>query len=80
MINIDDSINQNKTEHKIPDHSYIVFITGGSGSLKTKSLIYLINHRSSNEYSTIDKIYLYAKDPFQPKYQILINKCMQRCS
>ena len=32
-------------------------------------LLYLIN----NEEGT-DKIYLYAKDPFEAKYQLLINK------
>ena len=34
-----------------------------------KSLFNLINHQPD-----IDKIYLYAKDPYEAKYQFLINK------
>ena len=30
----------------------------------------LINHQQD-----IDKIYLYAKDPYEPKYQLLLKKC-----
>ena len=33
------------------------------------SLFDLINHQAS-----IDEIYLYAKDPYEAKYQLLINK------
>ena len=43
---------------------------GGSGSGKTNALLNLINNRSD-----IDKIYLYTKDPYEVKYQYLINKC-----
>ena len=32
-------------------------------------MLNLINHESN-----IDKIYLYAKDPYEAKYQLLINK------
>ena len=42
---------------------------GGSGSRKTNALITLINHAPD-----INKIYLYAKDPYQAKFQLLINK------
>ena len=42
---------------------------GGSGSQKTNALRTLINHAPD-----INKIYLYAKDPYQAKYQLLINK------
>ena len=42
---------------------------GGSGSGKTNALLNLINNRPD-----IDKIYLYAKDPYEAKYQYLINK------
>ena len=45
------------------------FWTGGSGSGKTNSLLNLIE----NQLDT-DKIYLYAKYPYQSKYQCLINK------
>ena len=42
---------------------------GGSGSGKTNALLNLINKQPD-----IDKIYLYAKDLYEPKYQFLINK------
>ena len=42
---------------------------GGSGSGKTNSLFNLINDKPD-----IDKLYLYAKDPYEAKYQSLINK------
>ena len=43
--------------------------TGDSGSGKTNSLFNLINQQAD-----IDKIYLYAKDPWEAKYQLSINK------
>ena len=46
-----------------------VLIIGGSGSKKTNALLNLINNQPD-----IDKIYLYAKDPYEAKYQYLINK------
>ena len=36
---------------------------------KTNVLLNLINHEPD-----IDKIYVYAKDPYKAKYQLLINK------
>ena len=74
MINFDDYANENKTEHNkswpyIPDHLYRTLIIGGSGSGKTKFLLNLIENQPD-----IDKIYLYAKDPYESKYQYLINK------
>ena len=53
----------------IPDHPYRILITGGSGSGKTNLLLNLINNQPD-----IDKIYLYAKDPYEAKYQYLISK------
>ena len=44
-------------------------IIGGSGSGKTNALLNLIN-----EQDHIDKIYLYAKDLSEPKYEYLIKK------
>ena len=41
----------------------------GSGSRKTKALLNLIN-----EQDDIDKIYLYARDLSEPKYEYLIKK------
>ena len=52
----------------IPDHPYRILITGGSGSGKTNVLLNLIKY----ERPDIDKIYLYLKDPFESKYQLLI--------
>ena len=74
MINFDDYTNENIIEHNskwpyIPDHPYRILIIGGSGSGKTTALLNLINNQSD-----IDKIYLYAKDPCEKKYQYLINK------
>ena len=66
--------NEIKTEHNlkwpyIPDHLYIILIVGGAGSGKTNALLNLINNQPD-----IDKIYLYAKDPYEVKYQYLIKK------
>ena len=46
-----------------------MLIIGGSGSGKTNALLTLMNNQPD-----IDKIYLYAKDPYEAKYQFLINK------
>ena len=74
MINFDDYTNENKIEHNlrwphIPDHPYRILIVGGSRSGKTNALLNLINNQPD-----INKIYLYAKDPCETKYQYLINK------
>ena len=74
MINFDDCTNENKIEHNskwpyISDHPYRILMVGGSGSGKTNALLNLINNQPD-----VDKIYLYAKDPFEEKYQYLINK------
>ena len=74
MINFGDYANENKTEHNlkwpyIPDYPYRILIIGGSGSVKANALLNLINNQPD-----IDKIYLYAKDPYEAKYQFLINK------
>ena len=72
MINLDNIINNNNNNHNekqpyIPDHPYRILIIGGSGSGKTNTLLNLIN-----EQKDIDKIYLYAKDLSEPKYEYLI--------
>ena len=74
MINFDDVVKEEIKEHnlnwsQIPDHPYRILIFGGSGFGKTNSLFNLINQQPD-----IDKIYLYAKDPYEAKYQYLINK------
>ena len=74
MINFDDYVTENKTQDNskwpyIPDHPNRILIIGGSGSGKTNALLNLINNQPD-----IDTIYLYAKDPYEAKYQFLINK------
>ena len=72
MINLDNIVNNNNEKHNekwpyIPDHLYRILIIGGSGSGKANTLLYLIN-----EQKDIDKIYLYAKDLSESKYEYLI--------
>ena len=50
-------------------------INGGSGSGKTNVLLDLMNEHNKDLITSIDKIYIYAKDLNEPKYQILIKKC-----
>ena len=74
MIKFDDYTNENKRQHNlkwpyIPDHPYRISIIGGSGSGKTNALLNLINNQPD-----IYKIYLHEKDPYEAKYQYLINK------
>ena len=74
MINFDGYANENKTEHNLKwpyilDHSYRILIVGGFGSGKTNALLNLINNQADN-----DKMYLYAKDPYEAKYKFLINE------
>ena len=78
MINFDDYANENKTKHnqkqsQILDHPYRILIIGGLRSGKTNALLNLINNLPD-----IDKIYLYAKDPYEAKYQFLTNKRKSR--
>ena len=74
MINLDSITDESNKEHNekwpfISDHPYRSLIIGGSGSGKTNALLNLIN-----EQSYIDKIYLYARDLSEPKYEYLIKK------
>ena len=74
MFSFDDHTNENKTQHNLKwpyilDHPYRILIIGGSGSGKTNALL-----KSINNQPDIDKIYLYVKDPYEPKNQFLINK------
>ena len=68
MINFDDYTNENKINHN-PDNQYRLLIIAGSGSGKTNTLLNLIENQLD-----IDKIYLYVKDLYESKYQLLINK------
>ena len=71
MINFDVT-EENIKEHKlnqpqIPYHPYSILIIGGYGSGKIILLFNLINKQAD-----IDQIYLYAEDPYEGKYQLLI--------
>ena len=64
MFNSDYITKEDIKEHdpnwlEIPDHPYRI----------SNALLNLINNEPD-----IDKIYLYAKDPYKAKYQLLINK------
>ena len=50
-----------------------MLIIGGSGSGKANTLLNLIKEQDSEDLT--GKIYLYAEDLNEPKYQILIKKC-----
>ena len=68
MINFDDYVNENKIKNNknwpyIQDHPYRILIVGGSGSGKTNLLLNSIENQPD-----IDKICLYAKDPYESKY------------
>ena len=59
----------NPNQPEIPDHPYKKIIIGGSRSRKANSLLDLINHESD-----IAQFFLCSKDPYEAKYQFLINK------
>ena len=74
MINCDDYTNKNKTEHNskwpyIADLPYRILVVRCSQSGKTNALLNLISNQED-----IDKMYLYAKYPYEAKYQYSINK------
>ena len=75
MINFDDSVSENRAKNNrnwphAPDKSNRILIMEGPGSGKANLLLNLIEDQSD-----IDKIYLYAKDPYEVKYQYLIKTC-----
>ena len=74
MINLDDYTNENKTLHNSK-----VEIYSRSSIQNTNNRGFRIwKNKCITEFNksqpVIDKAYLYAKDPYEPKYQILINK------
>ena len=68
MLNLDDIVS-NKKENKDNNWPLRMLFIGPSGSGKTNTLLHLLNI-----FHPIDKIYLYAKDTDEKKYQYLINK------
>ena len=71
MLNLDNVVG-NKKESKDNNWPFRMLIMGPSGSGKTNTLLHSINN-----LHPIDKIYLYAKDINEKKYQFLINKTEQ---
>ena len=74
LTSFDDYTNENKTENNIkwpyiPDYPYRILMIRGSELVKTNALINLINIQPK-----IDKICVYAKAPYEAKYQYLNNK------
>ena len=69
MLNLDDIVSNKKENKERNDWPFRMLIIGPSGSGKTNTLLHLINN-----FYPIDKIYLYAKDTDEKKYQFLINK------
>ena len=63
MLNLDNIVS-NKNENKDNDWSFRMLIICPSGSGRTNVLLHLINN-----LHPIDKIYLYATDIHEPKYE-----------
>ena len=68
MLNLDNIVS-NKNENKDNDWPFRMLIIRPSGLGKTNVWLHLIKN-----LHPIDKIYLYAKDIHEPKYEYLINK------
>ena len=70
MINLDNIVsNKKKSSLENDDWPFRMLIIGPCGSGKINTLLHLINN-----FHPIDKIYLYAKDTDEKKYQYLIHK------
>ena len=70
MLNLDEIVsNKKKSSSENNDWPFRMLIIGPSGSGKPNTLLNLID-----KFHPIDKIYLYAKDTDEEKYQYLINK------
>ena len=66
MFNLDDITIKNDNK----DCPYRTLVIGPSGSGKTNDLL----NKIETDNNITDKIYLYAKDLEEPKYQLLIKK------
>ena len=83
MIYYDDVAKQNISKHnpnqpQIRDRLYRTLINGGSGSGKTNALLNLIKNEDDDNYSVIDKAFLYIKDRNEKKCQYLISNCKSK--
>ena len=70
MKNYGDSVEKITILIDLKDHPCRILIIAGSGSGKTNAFLKLIKHQRQD----IDKSYVYVKDTFKLKYQLLINK------
>ena len=68
MLNLDKICNNKSDDENWP---FRMLIIGPSGSGKTNTLLHLIQNLKKT--MPVDKIYLYAKDLSEPKYEFLIN-------
>ena len=68
MLNLDNIVSNKKIKEN-NNWSFRMLIIGPSSSGKTNNLVHLINN-----LHPIDKIYLYAKDIQESKYEYLLNK------
>ena len=68
MLNLDKICNNKSDDENWP---FRMLIIGPSGSGKTNTLLHLI--QNLNKTTPVDKIYLYAKDLSESKYEFLIN-------
>ena len=71
MFNLDAITNRNNKDDD-KNWPYRMLTTGPTASGKTNPLLNLM--QKQNNSNPIDKIYLYAKDLSEPKYQLLIRK------
>ena len=78
MFNFDyttkeDTKEPNSNWPEIPDNPYRLLVVGGSGFGKTNALLNLINHELD-----IDKNVSLARDSYEAKYHLLINKSIKK--
>ena len=78
MINFDDVTCENRKERNpnwlhFPDYPHRILVIGGSGSRKINAILNLINLQPDT-----DKIYLYAKDPYEAKIST-VNQQTSKC-
>ena len=69
MFNLDVITNKNNKDDD-ENWPYRMLIIGPSGSGKTNALLNLLQKQDND--APIDRIYFYARDLSEPKYQLLI--------